>query len=145
MLDAVGAGMSQRIGDRDWGERWRESAELANVKDDISQMKASRMQAVGADSKADEREYAAPLWHQIKIVNKRMHIAFWRSPDYGFTRFFNHIAIALTAGLSYLNLDDSRSSLQQRIFVIFQVNHLSYPLLPHTHKSTFSFLQTQKK
>ncbi|KAI4289812.1 MAG: hypothetical protein L6R35_000919 [Caloplaca aegaea] len=120
MLDAVGAGMSQRIGDRDWGERWRESAELANVKDDISQMKASRMQAVGADSKADEREYAAPLWHQIKIVNKRMHIAFWRSPDYGFTRFFNHIAIALTAGLSYLNLDDSRSSLQQRIFVIFQ-------------------------
>ncbi|KAL9019649.1 MAG: hypothetical protein Q9185_003114 [Variospora sp. 1 TL-2023] len=118
MLDAVGAGMSQRIGDRDWGERWRESAELANVKDDISQMKASRMQAVGSDSKADEREYAAPLWHQIKIVNKRMHIAFWRSPDYGFTRFFNHIAIALTAGLSYLNLDDSRSSLQQRIFSV---------------------------
>ncbi|KAL9053250.1 MAG: hypothetical protein Q9206_004009 [Seirophora lacunosa] len=120
MLDAVGAGMAQRIGDRDWGERWRESAELANVKDEISQMKASRIQAVGSNTKTDEREYAAPLWHQIKVVNRRMHLSFWRTPDYGFTRLFNHVAIALIAGLSYLNLDESRSSLQARIFVIFQ-------------------------
>lgn len=128
MLDAVGAGMAQRIGDRDWGERWRESAELANVKDEISQMKASRIQAVGSNTKTDEREYAAPLWHQIKVVNRRMHLSFWRTPDYGFTRLFNHVAIALIAGLSYLNLDESRSSLQARIFVIFQVTFFPFPL-----------------
>ncbi|KAL8949506.1 MAG: hypothetical protein Q9222_004383, partial [Ikaeria aurantiellina] len=122
MLDAIGAGMADKIGDRDWGELWRESAELANVKDQISQMKTSRMHEVGSNPKVDEREYAAPLWHQIKVVNKRMHLAFWRSPDYGFTRLFNHIAIALIAGLVYLQLDDSRSSLQERVFVIFQTS-----------------------
>ncbi|KAI4195627.1 MAG: hypothetical protein LQ350_007098 [Teloschistes chrysophthalmus] len=120
MLDAIGAGMQGRIGDRDWGELWRESSELANVKDQISRMKATRMQEVGASQKKEEKEYAAPLWHQIKVVNKRMHLAFWRTPDYGFTRLFNHIAIALIAGLVYLNLDDSRSSLQERVFTIFQ-------------------------
>lgn len=120
MLDAIGAGMQGRIGDRNWGEVWWESSELANVKDQISRMKAIRMQEVGARQKKEEKEYAAPLWHQIKVVNKRMHLAFWRTPDYGFTRLFNHIAIALIAGLVYLNLDDSRSSLQERVFTIFQ-------------------------
>ncbi|KAL8639764.1 MAG: hypothetical protein Q9228_003236 [Teloschistes exilis] len=120
MLDAIGAGMQGRVGDRDWGELWRESTELANVKDQISRMKAIRMQEVGASQKKEEKEYAAPLWHQIKVVNNRMHLAFWRTPDYGFTRLFNHIAIALIAGLVYLNLDDSRSSLQERVFTIFQ-------------------------
>ncbi|KAL8735764.1 MAG: hypothetical protein Q9166_000627 [cf. Caloplaca sp. 2 TL-2023] len=122
MLDAVGAGMQARIGDRDWGEIWRESSELANVKDDISRMKESRIKEVGSSSKTDEREYAAPLWHQIKVVNRRTHLAFWRSPDYGFTRLFNHVAIALIAGLCYLGLDNSRSSLQERVFVIFQTS-----------------------
>ncbi|KAL8704533.1 MAG: hypothetical protein Q9201_002307 [Fulgogasparrea decipioides] len=40
----------------------------------------------------------------------------------GFTRLFNHVAIALIAGLVYLNLDDSRNSLQERVFVIFQTS-----------------------
>ena len=120
MLDAIGAGMQARIGDRDWGDIWRSSSELANVKDEISHMKASRIQAVGADAKTDQKEYASPLWHQIKIVNNRMHIAFWRDPDYGFTRLFNHVAVAIIAGLAYLQLGNARSKLQERVFVIFQ-------------------------
>lgn len=123
MLDAIGAGQAPRIGNQDWGEIWRSSAELANVKEEINRIKAERTQSVGSQ-KANTKEYATPLWHQIKVVNKRTHIAFWRSPNYGFTRLFNHVAIALVAGLAYLNLDDSRSSLQQRIFVIFQTTVL---------------------
>ena len=120
MLDAIGAGQASRIGNKDWGEIWRSSPELANVKQQILQIKAERIQDVGSRPKVDEKEYATPLWHQIKIVNARTHLSFWRSPNYGFTRFFNHVAIALLAGLTYLQLDDSRSSLQQRVFVIFQ-------------------------
>lgn len=121
MLDAIGAGMTARIGDRDWGEIWRESEELAAVKTEIVEMKAQRQREVANAPKLDEREYASPLWHQIKVVSWRTHLAFWRSPNYGFTRFFNHIAIALLSGLAFLQLDDSRSSLQYRVFVIFQV------------------------
>ncbi|KIW79613.1 hypothetical protein Z517_06225 [Fonsecaea pedrosoi CBS 271.37] len=121
MLDAIGAGIAARIGDRDWGDIWRESDELATVKAEIIDMKAKRQREVAGEPKLDEREYASPLWHQIKVVSNRTHLAFWRSPNYGFTRLFNHVAIALLSGLAFLQLDDSRSSLQYRVFVIFQV------------------------
>jgi len=121
MLDAIGAGNAPRIGDRDWGEIWRSSPELANTKDEIIRIKEERIQAVGANRKTNEKEYATPLWHQIKIVQWRTHLSFWRSPNYGFTRLFNHVALALIAGLNYINLDDSRTSLQNRVFIIFQI------------------------
>lgn len=121
MLDAIGAGIAHRIGDRDWGEIWRESDELATAKAEIATMKQQRQLEVLGEAHLDEKEYASPLWHQIKIVSSRTHLAFWRSPNYGFTRLFNHVAVALLTGLAFLKLDDSRSSLQYRIFVIFQV------------------------
>lgn len=124
ILDAVGAGQTPRTGSRDWGDIWRTSSELAQTKEAIRCIKAERIAAVGSHRKTDENEYATPLWHQIKIVNRRTHLSFWRSPNYGFTRFFNHVAVAFLAGLTFLQLDDSRSSLQERIFVIFQATVL---------------------
>ncbi|KAK2626069.1 hypothetical protein QTJ16_004331 [Diplocarpon rosae] len=124
MLDAIGAGQAARVGDRDWAEIFADSPELANIKDRISQMKAQRRSESGAHVKGYEQEFATPLTHQLKIVQKRTHLSFWRSPNYGFTRLFNHVIIAILTGLAYLNLDDSRQSLQYRVFVIFQVTVL---------------------
>lgn len=124
MLDAIGAGQAARVGDRDWGDIWAESPELANIKDKISQMKTARLADVGSNVAVDEREFATPLMHQLKIVQARTNLSFWRSPNYGFTRFFNHVVIAILTGLAYLHLDDSRESLQYRVFVIFQVTVL---------------------
>ena len=121
MLDAIGAGIAPRIGDTDWGELWRNSHELAQTKEAITQMRAKRQKESADSPQQQEKEYATPLWHQIKVVSWRMHLSFWRSPNYGFTRLFNHVAIALLSGLAFLQLDDSRSSLQYRVFVIFQV------------------------
>lgn len=121
MLDAIGAGQTPRIGDRDWGDIWRTSPELANIKEDITRMKSERLQTIKDNaSQTTQMEYATPLWHQIKVVNRRTHLSFWRSPNYGFTRLFTHVVIGLITGLMFLQLDDSRSSLQYRIFVIFQ-------------------------
>ncbi|TAQ83852.1 hypothetical protein B7494_g7826 [Chlorociboria aeruginascens] len=124
MLDAIGAGQAARIGDRDWAEIFADSPELANIKDRISQMKTERLAEVGGNFKSDEREFATPFLHQLTIVQKRTNLAFWRSPNYGFTRLFNHVVIAIIAGCAYLNLDQSRTSLQYRVFVIFQVTVL---------------------
>nr|OQO25009.1 hypothetical protein B0A51_06858 [Rachicladosporium sp. CCFEE 5018] len=124
MLDAIGAGIQPRIGDKDWGEIWQDSEELAATKEEIIRIKAVRGEEVSAAPKKEPKEYATPLWHQIKIVNWRQQKAFWRSPNYGFTRFFNHVIIALLTGLMFTQLDNSRSSLQYRIFVIFQVTVL---------------------
>lgn len=120
MLDAIGAGQTPRIGDRDWADIFAESPELANVKDQITQMKEQRRKEVGEAVAVDTREYATPLMHQLKIVQKRTNLAFWRSPNYGFTRLFNHVIIALLTGLMFLDLDHSRASLQEKVFVIFQ-------------------------
>lgn len=121
MLDAIGAGISPRIGDRDWGDLWRESSELAAVKQQIIDMKEMRLRQIASELQGEpEKEYASPLWHQIKVVSWRTHVSFWRSPEYGFTRWFNQVVIAFITGLAFLQLNDSRASLQYRIFVIFQ-------------------------
>jgi ABC-type multidrug transport system permease subunit len=122
--DAIGAGQAPRVGDQDWADIFAESPELANVKDRITQMKNERLAEVGSNFKTDEKEFATPLMHQLRVVQKRTHLAFWRSPNYGFTRLFNHVIIALLTGLAYLNLNNSRQSLQYRVFVIFQVTVL---------------------
>ncbi|KAF1994828.1 hypothetical protein P154DRAFT_526746 [Amniculicola lignicola CBS 123094] len=124
MLDAIGAGSAARIGKRDWADIWNDSEELALVKSEIVGFKETRISEVGSAEPVDQKEFATPLWHQIKLVNRRMNLAFWRTPNYGFTRLFNHVIIALLTGLMYLNLDDSRSSLQYRVFIIFQVTVL---------------------
>ncbi|CUS08831.1 unnamed protein product [Tuber aestivum] len=124
MLDAIGAGHAPRIGDRDWADIWRSSEELSDIKTMISQMKDERVAEVGSTPPVDEKEYATPVSFQIKEVMKRTNLSFWRTPNYGFTRLFNHIAIALLTGLVYLDLDESRSSLQSRVFVIFQATVL---------------------
>lgn len=126
MLDAIGAGQAPRVGNRDWADIFADSPELANIKDTISQMKTTRLREVGesAGVQAEDREFATPLMHQLKTVQKRTNLAFWRSPNYGFTRLFNHISVAILTGITYVNLDDSRSSMQYRVFVIFQTTVL---------------------
>jgi ATP-binding cassette, subfamily G (WHITE), member 2, SNQ2 len=117
MLDAIGAGLAPRLGTRDWGEVWRESPEFITTKAQITELKK---QVVGRTSQEGQSEYATPFWHQIKLVSYRQSVSFWRTPNYGFTRFFNHFTTALIAGLMFLHLNESRASLQDRIFLIFQ-------------------------
>ncbi|CRK36180.1 hypothetical protein BN1708_006955 [Verticillium longisporum] len=107
-----------------WADIWEDSAELANVKDTISQMRSSRQAAAKEHNPDLEKEYASPQLHQLKIVIHRMNLSFWRSPNYIFTRLFNHLVVALLTGLTYLDLDNSRSSLQYKVFVMFQVTVL---------------------
>jgi ATP-binding cassette subfamily G (WHITE) protein 2 (SNQ2) len=124
MLDAIGAGQAARLGKRDWADVWRESEELAEVKREILHVKETRMAQVSSEDASQQQEFATPLWNQIKLVNKRQNLSFWRTPNYGFTRLFNHVIVALLTGLMYLQLDDSKTSLQYRVFIIFQVTVL---------------------
>ncbi|KAF2415856.1 ATP-binding cassette transporter ABC2 [Tothia fuscella] len=121
MLDAIGAGLTRQLGTRDWGEIWAESPEFVQVKNTIIRLKS---EATSSKSQEKQTEYATPTWHQIKHVVKRQSVSFWRTPNYGFTRLFNHVVHALIVGLVFINLDDSRASLQNRVFLIFQVTVL---------------------
>ena len=114
ILDAIGAGQAPRVGNRDWADIFAESPEFTNVKEQISRMKSARLGSVGGYVEADAKEFATPFMHQLRIVQKRANLSLWRSPNYGFTRLFNHLALSLPIGLCFINLDDSRASLQYR-------------------------------
>jgi ATP-binding cassette subfamily G (WHITE) protein 2 (SNQ2) len=77
MLDAIGAGQAPRVGNRDWADIWADSPELANVKERIMIMKEERMREGGEQVELAAREFATPLWHQMKVVQKRTNLAFW--------------------------------------------------------------------
>lgn len=124
MLEAIGAGSTPRIGDRDWADLWDESPECAAAKESIRQLRESRHAISSSEASQVEKEYASPMTHQLKVVCRRMFRSYWRSPNYLFTRLFNHVVVALINGLTYLNLDDSRSSLQYKVFIMFQVTVL---------------------
>ncbi|CAE6481280.1 unnamed protein product, partial [Rhizoctonia solani] len=119
MLEAIGAGSRERIGPTDWAELWRQSSNFARVKQEIVQIKedAARQPAV-VDPNANKK-YATPFLYQLKVVSERTLTAFWRQPDYGFTRLFTHGVIALITSLTFLQLGNSTQELQYRVFSIF--------------------------
>ncbi|KAG9089211.1 hypothetical protein FS749_001533 [Ceratobasidium sp. UAMH 11750] len=119
VLEAIGAGSRERVGPTDWAELWRQSEEFARVKQEIAHIKEeAAKQPPEVDPKAND-EYATPFMHQLKVVSERTLTAFWRQPDYGFTRLFSHGAIALLTSLTFLQLGNSTQELQYRVFAIF--------------------------
>ncbi|KAG9100824.1 hypothetical protein FRC06_003645 [Ceratobasidium sp. 370] len=119
VLEAIGAGSRERIGPTDWAELWRQSDEFARVKQEIAHIKEEAAKhPPEVDPKAND-EYATPFMHQLKVVSERTLTAFWRQPEYGFTRLFTHGAIALLTSLTFLQLGNSTQELQYRVFAIF--------------------------
>ncbi|OBZ78638.1 Brefeldin A resistance protein [Grifola frondosa] len=123
MLDAIGAGLSPRIGNRDWKDIWSESSECAQVRAEIERIKYKATAQPLVEDRTTTM-YATPFWHQLQAVVMRNSIKLWRSPDYVFSRLFVHGFISLFISLSFLQLGDSVRDLQYRIFGIFWVSIL---------------------
>ncbi|EWY84352.1 hypothetical protein FOYG_14104 [Fusarium oxysporum NRRL 32931] len=115
MLEAIGDG-------HDWAEIWKDSPEFARVRETITQLQEERgrSRASHTPNSNNVKEYASPIHYQLQVVTARMMRSFWRSPNYLLTRLANHIAFGIIVGLAYLNLDDSPSALQRKVFVVFQ-------------------------
>ncbi|GJN91548.1 hypothetical protein Rhopal_004571-T1 [Rhodotorula paludigena] len=119
MLEAIGAGSGKQIGPKDWADIWLDSEEFVSVKQRIEELKKEGLAMPEETDPSLKNQYSTNFLTQLKVVSSRTFMAFWRSPDYGFTRLFNHISIALVVGLTFLNLENSVAALQYRVFVIF--------------------------
>ncbi|KAI0307355.1 ABC-2 type transporter-domain-containing protein [Multifurca ochricompacta] len=104
ILDVTGAGLTPRIGNRDWRDVWLDSPEFHLI---FSHLKD-----------------ATPFLHQLTVVTKRSFVTLWRSPDYIFTRLFLHFFTSLFVSLVFLQLERSSRDLQYRVFSIFWVTVL---------------------
>ncbi|KAI0673630.1 ABC-2 type transporter-domain-containing protein [Trametes maxima] len=122
MLDAIGAGLTPRIGDRDWKDHWLDSQEYLDVLTEIENIKSSTPKGDGQSEHLTM--YATPFWQQLRWVVNRNNLKLWRSPDYVFSRLFVHAFIALFVALSFLQLGNSVRELQYRVFGIFWVTIL---------------------
>ncbi|KAI0375499.1 hypothetical protein BV20DRAFT_1073696 [Pilatotrama ljubarskyi] len=117
MLDAIGAGLTPRIGDRDWKDHWLDSKEFQDVLAEIEKIKSSTSGDDGQPQKVTV--YATPFWNQLRWVVTRNNAKLWRSPDYVFSRLFVHAFISLFVSLSFLQLGHGARDLQYRVFGIF--------------------------
>ena len=119
MLEAIGAGSKRRVGDKDWADRWVESQEFEQVKREIEEINRDAMSKEDAVDPEASKTYATPFFTQLRIVSARTTKAFYRQPDYEFTRLFNHISISLFTSLTFLMLGNNLVTLQYRVFDIF--------------------------
>ncbi|BGO92884.1 hypothetical protein NBRC10512_008005 [Rhodotorula toruloides] len=124
MLEAIGAGSGRQVGNKDWADIWNDSEEFQVVKREIDDLKRDGLAMPEDTDPSLKKEYSTPFWTQFQVVISRTFLSFWRSPDYVFTRLFNHISIALVVGLTFLNLSASSASMQYRVFVCFFVTVL---------------------
>ncbi|KAG2022687.1 ABC transporter [Coprinopsis cinerea AmutBmut pab1-1] len=131
MLEAIGAGVAPRIGNKDWKDIWLESPEFKQVLAEIEQIKAEGLSRP-EPAKADTRTYATSFFVQLREVAKRNTLLLWRTPNYIFTRFFVCSFISLFISLSFLQLGNSSRDLQYRVFSIFWTAVLPAILLTQT-------------
>ena len=117
MLDAIGAGLTPRVGSRDWADIWRDSPEFREVLEQIEHIKATGLQKP-AEEKANVSRYSTPFLFQMKTVAERSFITLWRSPNYIYSRMFIHVVISLIVSLSFLQLGNSARDLQSRVFAM---------------------------
>ncbi|KAF9010854.1 ABC-2 type transporter-domain-containing protein [Cyathus striatus] len=120
MLEAIGAGVTPRIGDRDWKDIWLDSPEFQKVTREIDTIKKEAL-ALPVPDKSSTSTYATSFIYQLRVVVQRNSTALWRSPDYAFSRLFVTGFISLFISLSFLQLGNSSRDLQFRVFGMFWV------------------------
>ncbi|GAA5873664.1 hypothetical protein JCM8547_002670 [Rhodosporidiobolus lusitaniae] len=119
MLEAIGAGSGRAVGKKDWADIWSDSPEFETVKREIAQLNKEGLDMKDDTDASLAQEYAVPFWTQLQHVSKRALVSFYRSPDYGFTRLFNHIIMGLCVALVYLQLGYNQQAAQYKTFAIF--------------------------
>ncbi|KAF4578418.1 hypothetical protein EYR36_000225 [Pleurotus pulmonarius] len=130
MLEAIGAGVSARIGSRDWKDIWLDSPEYQKVRQEIEDIKRAAL-ALPVDNRTTTSTYATPFWYQLKIVVQRNNLSLWRNPEYIFSRLFACVFISFFISLTFLQLGTSVRDLQYRVFAIFWITLLPALVMAH--------------
>ncbi|KAJ1654029.1 ATP-binding cassette transporter snq2, partial [Dispira simplex] len=122
ILDVIG---SKRT--IDWPQVWRNSAQaraehehLANLVAQV-QEEAKDHQNISAD---DRKEFALNYFGQCRYVLQRIFVSYWRDPNYNMNRILLQTFSGFIVGVTFVQLTDSTTDLQNRVFAIFQTSVL---------------------
>ncbi|KAK8195678.1 ABC-2 type transporter-domain-containing protein [Phyllosticta capitalensis] len=137
MLEVIGAAPGSHT-EIDWHQTWRDSAEYAGVKKELSEMREKLPQTTQPSSSDDQtsfREFAAPLWEQTWEVTKRVFEQYWRTPSYIYAKFALVMFSGLFVGFSFFKARNTQQGLQNQMFAIFMLmtifGNLVQQIMPH--------------
>lgn len=85
MLEVIGAAPGSHA-DRDWAELWTDSAERAQIRQELTSMKEELLKQPLSTRTSGYDEFAMPLWYQFLICIQRMFQQYWRSPGYLYSK-----------------------------------------------------------
>jgi len=81
MLEAIGAGVTPRVGDRDWKDVWSESPEYQRVKEEIAKIKADGLAKSG--SEGEELSTCKSLSHLLRRALTRRQMLHLSCTNFG--------------------------------------------------------------
>ncbi|KAL2850629.1 ABC-2 type transporter-domain-containing protein [Aspergillus pseudoustus] len=117
MIDVVTGGI-EVAKDKDWHQVWLDSPENAAALVELDRIVTDAATKPPA-TLDDGKEFATTLWTQTKLVTQRMSVAMFRNTKYVNNKLELHIISALLNGFSFWHLGSSVSSLQLKMFTIF--------------------------
>ncbi|CAO3636970.1 unnamed protein product [Cunninghamella blakesleeana] len=114
ILEVVGAGTAGKV-TKDWADVWAQSKEAKQLEEELEHIH----QHADHNPKRKAHTYATSLWTQYLLVQKRLIIAYWRSPEYNVGRFINILVVSIISGFSYWKLGHSINDLKDKLFALF--------------------------
>jgi ATP-binding cassette subfamily G (WHITE) protein 2 (PDR) len=159
MLEVIGAAPGSHT-DIDWHQAWRNSAEYAEVKRHLAELKSERGQAEALqrtqsaqkrEDKAAYREFAAPFGQQLIATTKRVFQQYWRTPSYIYSKIILCVSSAIFIGFSLYQMPNTAQGLQNQMFAIFMLmtifGQLVQQIMPHfvTQRSLYEMRERPSK
>ncbi|KAJ1967304.1 ATP-binding cassette transporter snq2, partial [Dispira parvispora] len=122
ILDVIGS-----KGSIDWPQVWKDSAQARMEREHVANLVA-KVQEEAKDhqdiSTDDRREFALNYFGQCRYVLQRMFVSYWRDPKYNMNRILLQAFCGFILGIAFVQLTDSTTDLQNRVFAIFQTSVL---------------------
>ncbi|KAF9506761.1 hypothetical protein BS47DRAFT_1374048 [Hydnum rufescens UP504] len=90
----------------DWAERWENSINAAQVKQEINEIKLQRAGRPKASDPRLLREFSSSIYTQIVETTKRQFIDMYRDPSYAYGILFSNTLVGLIMGLAFHHIGD---------------------------------------
>ncbi|KFA53886.1 hypothetical protein S40293_08246 [Stachybotrys chartarum IBT 40293] len=120
LIEVTAQGNSHSL--RDWCDIWEQSPEAAAVVQKIDDNAAVSGGTISQDPmNGNSTIYASSTMQQTYHLTRRTIIQYWRTPDYVYSRLYCSFFHALLNALAFLQLGNTESELQYRIFSCFLI------------------------
>lgn len=107
---------------KDWCDIWEHSPEATAVLQKINENAAVSEGTTSQDPiNGSSAIYASSTTQQIYHLTRRTIVQYWRTPDYVYSRLYCSFFHALLNALAFLQLGNTESELQYRIFSCFLI------------------------